>query len=341
MGRDPNQTWDFIARGQDSINLNDPQHNRIRDSMQQRGDPIPPDGILTRQMYVAAAQQRMAAAGGGAPGGPGAPVAMVIGGAPGGPGGQMNVTFSGPMGGGGGGEDMATQRIRQQDKNGDGKISLDEADDRLRKNFQSMDKNGDGHVDGDEYRAATGGGGGGGNRDRNGGMGPGGDFGGGYGENGRRDERRPTEEVKPVAMRYGHLPKELPEWFDKDDGNKDGQVALHEWRLAGKKIEEFVSYDMNGDGLVTADEYLRFGLRQAEDARIAAINNPDAAPASFASKRGGGGGGFALPGSTQASTDRMGPPGGKGGKGGKGDRSDEKAPDGGNGGPNPFRKGKN
>jgi hypothetical protein len=236
---------------------------------------------------------------------------------------------------------MATRRIREQDRDNDGRVSLAEADDRLKPNFQKMDRNNDGFLDMDEYRAATGGGGGNRDRDRNGGMGQGGGDFGGSGEYGRRDERRQTEEAKPVAMRYGHLPKDLPEWFDRDDGNKDGQVALHEWRLAGKKIEDFITYDMNGDGLVTADEYLRFGLKQAEDARIAAINNPDSAAApSFASRRGSGGG-FSLPGSTPSSTDRPGMNGGKGGKGGKGDRNEEKAPDGGNGGSNPFRKNRN
>jgi hypothetical protein len=340
---DPNQMWDWMARGQDSINLNDPQHSRTKERMLQRGEQIPPDGILTRQMFVAAAQQRMAVSGAPAPGAPGAPVAMVIGGAPGGPGVPMTVAMGGPMGGGG--EDMATRRIKEQDRDGDGKVSFNEADDRLKPNFQKMDRNGDGFLDMEEYRAATGGGGGGRDRDRNGGMGPGGagdyGFAGGSGDYGRRDDKRVTEEPKPVAMRYGHLPKDMPEWFDKDDGNKDGQVALHEWRRAGKDLSEFYAYDLNADGLVTADEFLRFGVLKTENEKIAAINNPDGVRPSFAGG-GRGSGGFALPGSTPPSSDRISATNDKGsdkgkGKGDKGGK-DEKAPDGGNGGQNPFRK---
>ena len=47
--------------------------------------------------------------------------------------------------------DMAQQRIREQDRNGDGKISREEADSRLRDNFRTIDRNGDGSVDTEEY----------------------------------------------------------------------------------------------------------------------------------------------------------------------------------------------
>ena len=343
MGGDPNQMWDRFSRGKDSIDLNDPAYGWMKGMMERQGQPIPPNGIVTRQMFVEEAQKRMAAAG--APGAPGAPTAVMIGGAPGGPGVPMTVTMGGPMGGGG--EDMATRRVKEQDRDGDGKVSFAEADDRLKPNFQKMDRNGDGFLDMEEYRAATGGGGGNNrDRDRNGGMGmgPGGGdygFGGGSGDYGRRDDKRVTEEAKPVAMRYGHLPKDMPEWFDKDDGNKDGQVALHEWRRAGKDLSEFYAYDLNADGLVTADEFLRFGVLKTENEKIAAINNPDGVRPSFAGG-GRGSGGFALPGSTPPSTDRISATNDKGsdkgkGKGDKGSK-DEKAPDGGNGGQNPFRK---
>ncbi len=49
--------------------------------------------------------------------------------------------------------DSAQRRIRDQDKNGDGKISRDEADSRLRQNFDLMDRNRDGFVDAEEYTA--------------------------------------------------------------------------------------------------------------------------------------------------------------------------------------------
>lgn len=49
--------------------------------------------------------------------------------------------------------DAAQRRIREQDRNGDGKISRDEADSRLRPNFDLMDRNRDGMVDAEEYTA--------------------------------------------------------------------------------------------------------------------------------------------------------------------------------------------
>ena len=45
------------------------------------------------------------------------------------------------------------RRIKEQDRNGDGKISRDEADSRLRPNFDLMDRNRDGIVDPEEYTA--------------------------------------------------------------------------------------------------------------------------------------------------------------------------------------------
>jgi hypothetical protein len=49
--------------------------------------------------------------------------------------------------------ESAQRRIRDQDRNGDGKISRDEADSRLRPNFELMDRNRDGIVDAEEYTA--------------------------------------------------------------------------------------------------------------------------------------------------------------------------------------------
>ncbi len=47
--------------------------------------------------------------------------------------------------------EMAQSRIRDQDRNGDGRISREEADSRLRDNFRTIDRNGDGSVDTEEY----------------------------------------------------------------------------------------------------------------------------------------------------------------------------------------------
>ena len=60
-------------------------------------------------------------------------------------------TGSSSFGSGSNPAEMAQQRIREQDRNGDGKISRDEADSRLRPNFDLMDRNRDGIVDAEEY----------------------------------------------------------------------------------------------------------------------------------------------------------------------------------------------
>ncbi len=54
----------------------------------------------------------------------------------------------------------------------------------------------------------------------------------------------------------------LPGWYDEYDTDKDGQVSLYEWRKSGKVTDEFLEMDLNGDGLVTADEYLRFARQR-------------------------------------------------------------------------------
>ena len=108
-----------------------------------------------------------------------------------------------------------------------------------------------------------------GNFDPNGGFGGGGFGGGGGGWDQRNFEKKETEEEKPIAMRYGKLPKDLPEWFDKDDSDKDGQIGLYEWRAARRDMVEFTSMDLNGDGFVTADEYLRFKRQSTIDTKIA------------------------------------------------------------------------
>lgn len=58
---------------------------------------------------------------------------------------------SSPFGGGSNPAETAQQRIREQDRNGDGRISREEADSRLRDNFRTIDRNGDGSVDTEEY----------------------------------------------------------------------------------------------------------------------------------------------------------------------------------------------
>lgn len=54
------------------------------------------------------------------------------------------------------------------------------------------------------------------------------------------------------------LPKGLPDWFLAKDTNGDGQISMSEfsqsWNEATAK--EFSSYDLNGDGVITAEEVM-------------------------------------------------------------------------------------
>ena len=54
------------------------------------------------------------------------------------------------------------------------------------------------------------------------------------------------------------LPKMLPDWWEKDDKNTDGQVSMAEFLATRssqeKAITEFYDYDANRDGVVTARE---------------------------------------------------------------------------------------
>jgi hypothetical protein len=56
---DPDRVWQFIGKGQDRINLNDPANARLKERMQQQGQAIPADGILTKEQFTANFQARM------------------------------------------------------------------------------------------------------------------------------------------------------------------------------------------------------------------------------------------------------------------------------------------
>jgi RNA polymerase sigma factor (sigma-70 family) len=60
--------------------------------------------------------------------------------------------------------------------------------------------------------------------------------------------------VKKVPAGRGALPSGVPDWFQKLDADKDGQISLYEWCSAGKSVEEFRHWDLNDDGFITPDE---------------------------------------------------------------------------------------
>lgn len=161
-------------------------------------------------------------------------------------------------------------------------------------------------------------------------------------------EKKDTEEERPVAMRYGKLPKDLPSWFDELDVDKDGQVSLYEYRKSSKDTKEaltkeFMEMDLNGDGLVTADEYLRFARLKDVGAKVKAYEDSEGAdrPKNWGlgspvdakgDGKGGGKGPWGGPGG--------GWPGGPGSKGGDKGNGDKGNGDKGNGDKNKDEKGK-
>ncbi len=260
------------------------------------GEAMPASGVISKDQYRDQMNKRMEAMrGGGGRGGftmtmsapsatPGATGAVSFetpGAAPGSTPGMQPQWGSMQPGGGFGGrggpqggtdpsqvtDQQVMEYMRRYDRDNDGKISAAEAQqsDRLRGVFQQYDKNADGSLDFAEYKAyivdrfsgqGQSQGSPGSSWGQNGWGGAPGGWGGPDGSGG--PPRGPVEEPMPVVLRYGKLPKELPSWFNTMDTNKDGQIALYEWRNEGRLATDFSPMDLNADGLVTAEEYLRY-----------------------------------------------------------------------------------
>jgi hypothetical protein len=74
----------------------------------------------------------------------------------------------------------------------------------------------------------------------------------------------PPPEVTPRRPKRFHLPPSrippgLPDWFLTRDADGDGQLTLPEYAAAGSATasKEFTRYDLNGDGVLTPQEYLK------------------------------------------------------------------------------------
>jgi Ca2+-binding EF-hand superfamily protein len=74
-----------------------------------------------------------------------------------------------------------------------------------------------------------------------------------------------TEAARTQDGKHTEKAPKLPEWFTTLDLDKDGQISLYEWRKAGRPIAQFQEMDLNGDGLLTPDEYFRW-LKMKENA---------------------------------------------------------------------------
>jgi hypothetical protein len=220
-------------------------------------------------------------AGGAEPGKPTVTFSPSQGGPPGmvGPAGMGGFGDRGGGDRGGGGFSMSDadleRRFREYDKDQNGKLTRDEASQsrRLAPMFDQYDANKDGMIDFNEYKAGVAAmmNSGGGDRSRGGDPsqwnGGGGNWNGGGGQwgpggpGGDPNQKQEQEEERPVVYRYGKLPAGLPGFFTEADFDRDGQLGLYEWVKYGfdsaAKIDEFKSLDLNDDGLLTAEEYLR------------------------------------------------------------------------------------
>ncbi|HEX4148308.1 MAG TPA: EF-hand domain-containing protein [Pirellulales bacterium] len=121
--------------------------------------------------------------------------------------------------------------FKQIDKNGDGKVSKDEAPERMKESFDKLDSNGDGFIEESEFARVMQG------------MGrrPGGPGG-------------PPGQGKPGQGGPGQRP-DAKQMLERMDSNKDGKLSKDEW--PERMQENFDKFDANSDGSVDADELER------------------------------------------------------------------------------------
>ena len=170
------------------------------------------DGSISRQEAGAGGPGQMAGGPGGRPGRPGEG-----GGRPGEGGGNV--------------ETMVANMLRNADKDSDGKISKEEAPERMKENFARMDANSDGFIDEAELKQVFG-------RMRQGGAGGPGGAGAGRAGGGMRD----MDKNGDGKISKDEAPERMKENFDKIDTNSDGQLdqeELQKW---------FASMRQRGEG---------------------------------------------------------------------------------------------
>jgi Ca2+-binding EF-hand superfamily protein len=74
-----------------------------------------------------------------------------------------------------------------------------------------------------------------------------------------RAKKRSSRKTYRFLTPHERLPKGMPDWFTEKDMNEDGQLSLHEYAatLSQTKLNEFVTFDLNNDGLIVPKEYLK------------------------------------------------------------------------------------
>jgi Ca2+-binding EF-hand superfamily protein len=250
MTQDPNAVFDMLARGKTYIVPTDSRSmgTQLAQFAQEKGLA---NGQISRQQFVDFMTQYKAKMAAG-----GAPILAPQGGFGKGKKGGIDLSMLPPGLNIAPGQPPTQDMINQladadfkiKDLNGDGKLNAEEMPGRLRGNLAKYDKNGDGLIDLLEYReyftALISG-----NR-------------GGDQQDGRGNAIIIEEDIldaKPVVFRAGgKTPANLPAWFTEFDTDKDGQVALYEWRKAGKPLDDFRKWDLNDDGVITMEEAVKY-----------------------------------------------------------------------------------
>lgn len=143
------------------------------------------------------------------------------------------------QGGGAEANEDADRAFRVLDRDGDGVLSPAELTAKLRDDRLRADADGNGRIDRDEYRAYF-----------------------------SHRATAAAEAASKAAEGGGKSPGRptktgLPDWFADLDADKDGQIALSEWRKAGRAINLYLEMDLDSDGLLTKEEYQRYA-RQKE-----------------------------------------------------------------------------
>ncbi len=250
FGGDPSQMFDRLSGGKDVIHRDslDERQKFMFDMFAKQMDIT--NGQITRAQFTQGAEQMRSRMGGGSGG------------------------FGGRGQGGGSGfggnmtpqqqDDFAVERFRRSDRNGDGYMDQNEMSERLKPSFQQYDTNKDGMLDLQEYKgytksffnqkssesAAT--------TDVS------------QSHDGKtaialapsapattpEAARQQEEDARAVVFRTGKLPKDIPNWFEQIDTDKDGQIGLYEWVKAVRPIDDFRGMDRNGDNFVTIDELM-------------------------------------------------------------------------------------
>jgi Ca2+-binding EF-hand superfamily protein len=151
----------------------------------------------------------------------------------------------------------ADKVFRVLDRDGDGVLATEEWTAKLRDSRAQTDLDGNGRIDRDEYRAYF--------RQR-------------VAAGAEAIVAKATAERNPRGSdgknTVNTTKNGVPDWFGELDSDKDGQIALHEWRKAGRELTLFMEMDLDNDGLLTKEEYLRYARLKEQDETNKRIMGP-------------------------------------------------------------------